>query len=121
MTFTWVPSIAGAVRLFANLDTNEQVNESNESNNSSWRDLYVGFAGPLLLDSGAADEMAYTNESGYGYLNGTATTFCGTQPNQSQRHDASGEVRYRVDLCFPATSITWISPFLSVMAWGESR
>jgi hypothetical protein len=77
------------------------VAESDEGNNQSWRDVYVGFAGPILLDSGGAGDSAYSEAAGYGYLNGTASTFCGADPDHSQRSDFSGEVGYRFDQLLP--------------------
>ncbi|MGB3216782.1 MAG: CARDB domain-containing protein, partial [Anaerolineae bacterium] len=60
LLFTWTPTTAGEHRLFARLDQDGQVNESDEGNNDTWADVYVGVAGPLLLDSGGANDPPYT-------------------------------------------------------------
>jgi hypothetical protein len=61
----------------------------------------VGFKGPLLLDSGGDTDPQYTQERGYGYLDGQASAFCGTEPSQTLRADADGQVQYRFDHLLP--------------------
>ena len=100
--FAWTPTEPGLHRLFIQLDKENVVNEFDESNNLLWRDVYVGFAGPLLLDSGSVSaDPVYTPSLGYGYLNGQASTYCGSSTNESQRSDANGEVNYRFDYLLP--------------------
>ena len=101
MVFTWTPATAGEHRLFARLDQDGQVNESDEGNNDTWADVYVGLAGPLLLDSGGANDPPYSPAMGYGYLNGRVSLLCGSQPERSMRVDDDGIVRYRFDHLLP--------------------
>ncbi len=101
LSFAWTPTSPGSTRLFARLDRNAQVAESNEANNDVWHDLYVGFEGPLLLDSGGASDVAYGAGLGYGYLNGVASILCGTDPEKSYRRATSGEVLYQFDHLLP--------------------
>lgn len=99
--FTWVPTTTGEARLYIRLDADGDVNESDETNNDSWHDLYVGFAGPLLVDSGdPADDLAYSGERGYGAVDEAsedALENCGPNPDQTYRRDPSGMVVYRFD------------------------
>ncbi len=97
----WTPSAPGPHRLFALADRDRAVNEADESNNQTWLDVYVGFAGPILIDSGGATDPAYTAAGGYGYLNGSASAFCGANPTQTQRTGAGGKVEYRFDHLLP--------------------
>lgn len=101
LTFAWTPTTPGPYRLFVRSDRDGQINESNEANNDGWQDVYVGFAGPLDLDSGGVGDAAYSQVRGYGSLNGQPSDFCGTDPEQSQRTDPGGEVRYRFDHLLP--------------------
>lgn len=100
---TWKPAAAGPHQLFARVDADRVVNESDEANNDSWRDVYVGFASPLLIDSGggASFDPAYTPELGFGYLGGEDSTFCGSDVTNSARKDYSAAVRYRFDHLLP--------------------
>jgi hypothetical protein len=100
IAFTWTPVIPGPHRLFAVSDCDNAVNEFDEGNNQTWRDVYVGFADPLLLDSGGNSDPQYTQNRGYGYLDGHASAFCGTDPSQTWRFDADGEVQYQLHLTF---------------------
>lgn len=97
----WTPAAPGLHRLFAVADRDRAVNEADESNNQGWQDVYVGFAGPILVDSGGASDPSYTAAGGYGYLNGSASEFCGADPLQSQRTSANGKVEYRFDHLLP--------------------
>lgn len=104
-TCAWTPSLPGRHRLYAAADDGGAVNESNESNNRQWRDVYVGFAGPLQLDSGGASDSKYSASNGYGYIDeGAADTVshCGSAPHQTYRHDPGGAVLYRFDHLLPA-------------------
>ncbi len=100
----WIPTVPGQHRLFAEVDRDQAVNESNETNNAAWRDVYVGFAGPILLDSGGGDayDPAYSPESGYGYVDeGTPdiTFSCGAagSPDDTLRLDPDGHLVYRFE------------------------
>ncbi len=100
LEFTWTPTAPGLYRLFAVSDRDDAVNEFDEGNNQSWEDIYIGFAGPVLLDSGAAGDVQYTTEQGYGYVDeGQADILsdCGTEPYQTYRLDADGRVVYHFD------------------------
>ena len=98
---SWIPETTGPYRLFTKADRDNEVDEYDEANNEHWRDLYVGFAGPVLLDSGGAPDPAYTPAQGHGYLNGEPSTFCGDERHQSQRTDTEGTLQYRFDHLLP--------------------
>ncbi|MCP4168141.1 MAG: hypothetical protein GY759_19915, partial [Chloroflexi bacterium] len=108
-TFTelcvWSPSAPGLHRLFAVGDNGGVIFESGEGNNHQWRDLYVGFAGPLLLDSGADDatDPPYDPASGYGYIadNTFASDFCGSTTEETQLVAGDGLVEYQFDHLLP--------------------
>ena len=51
--FSWTPSGLGAHRLFVKSDRDDTVDESDEGNNLTWLDVYVGLPAPVWLDSGA--------------------------------------------------------------------
>jgi hypothetical protein len=104
LSFTWTPTSPGTRRLFARVDRDGQVNESDETNNDTWLDVYVGVAGPLLLDSGGANDPPYSTTLGYGYLDGQVSASCGSQPDQTQRIDPDGQVQYRFDHLLPGHS-----------------
>jgi hypothetical protein len=101
---TWTPTQPGSHRLFTISDRDDAVNEFDEGNNHSWEDVYVGFAGPILLDSGTAGDVDYTAERGYGYVDeGAADALenCGSEPHQTYRRDPSNRVVYRFDHLLP--------------------
>jgi hypothetical protein len=100
LQFTWTPTSLGMHRLFVQADREGAVNESDEGDNLSWLDVYVGLPGPLLLDSGAAGETAYSEAQGYGYLDeGQADVLqsCGggSTAAQTLRRDPLGTVVYQ--------------------------
>lgn len=100
----WLTPPAGSVRLFARVDTGNTVRESNEANNDQWRDLYIGVAGPVLLDSGGTSDPTYTPALGYGVIdadNDDITGTCGTTPDESYRLDGNGPLVYRFDHLLP--------------------
>ena len=100
---TWTPGATGEHRLFAEVDPGRAIKEYDEGNNESWRDMYVGLAGPILIDSGGGDayDPAYTAANGFGYLDGEPNTFCGAEPDKTQRSDYDGKVQYRFDHLLP--------------------
>lgn len=102
VVISWTPTTTGPHRLFVRLDRDNQVNESDETNNDTWQDVYIGFRGPHMIDSGSITaDPPYSTTLGYGYLNGDASTFCGIRPDLSQRSAPEGEVRYRFDHLLP--------------------
>ena len=105
VTFTWTPTSPGLHRLFARADKDGQVNEYDEGNNDKWLDVYVGFGGAILLDSGSvASDVAYTSALGYGAVDeGQTDEFgnCGTEPWQTFRRDPGGRAVYRFDHLLP--------------------
>lgn len=104
-TFTWTPTAPGSHRLYLVGDATDVVWEYDEGNNETWRDVYVGFKGPILVDSGSAADLAYTAERGYGYVDEGQTdvtgTECGSQPRESFRRDPGGRIVYRFDHLLP--------------------
>ena len=101
LDFTWVPDATGWHRLFVVSDEDNQVFEYDESNNQIWLDVYVGVAGPLLLDSGTASDPIYSAVSGHGYIDINQPDeigICGGDlPEQTFRRDPDGEVVYQFD------------------------
>jgi hypothetical protein len=101
---TWQPTTPGQYRLFARADKDGQVNEYDEGNNDTWRDVYVGLRGPIVLDCGGTPDPPYTTTLGYGYVDqGQAdqTIICGSAPYQTLRKDPDGKVWYRFDHLLP--------------------
>lgn len=99
-TLSWTPSTPGSYRLFLRLDENNTVSEFNETNNMLWQDVYVGLAGPILLNSGVlASDPTYNATIGYGYVDtGQADVLLncgGSDPEDTLRRDPSGNVNYR--------------------------
>lgn len=105
VAFTWTPAAPGSYRLFARVDRDNAVNESDEGNNDAWRDLYAGLASPVLLDSGSATaDPIYTPALGYGYVDegqADVTVACGSLPHETIRLDPDGQVVYRFDHLLP--------------------
>jgi hypothetical protein len=105
LDFTWTPTAPGPHRLFTVSDRDDAVSEFDEGNNLTWRDVYVGFQGPIALDSGnLSADPAYTTTLGYGVVDeGTADVLgnCGTSPHQTYRRDPSNRVVYRFDHLLP--------------------
>jgi hypothetical protein len=105
VAFVWTPTTAGLHRLFARADRDGQVNESDEGNNDRWLDVYVGFHGPIVLDSGRPEiEPTYTPARGYGVVDeGQPDVMgqCGSAAYQSYRRDPGGRVIYRFDDLLP--------------------
>jgi len=104
VAFTWTPTTPGPYRLFARADRDNVVNEYDEGNNDTWRDVYAGLRGPILLDSGGTSDVAYTPERGYGYVDEgqpDVTTGCGSQAYETLRLDPNGRVVYRFDHLLP--------------------
>ena len=106
MECQWTASTPGLHRFFAVSDENGAVNESDESNNQQWLNLYVGIVGPLLLNSGhATDDPTYTPSLGYGAVDVGSPDIlgnCGPAPHQSYRLDGDGEVVYQFDNLLPS-------------------
>jgi len=99
VVFTWTPTTTGWHRLFIRTDKEGQVNEYDESNNDRWLDIYVGVAGPVLLDSGAG-EPVYSESRGNGVIDADGddvTGNCGTEAYQTFRRDSNGPLAYRFD------------------------
>ncbi|MBC7227755.1 MAG: PKD domain-containing protein [Thermoflexales bacterium] len=104
VAFAWTPTAPGPYRLFARADRDNAVNEYDESNNETWRDVYVGLASPVLLDSGGASDVAYAPARGYGYVDEgqpDVTVACGSQPHETLRLDPGGRVAYRFNHLLP--------------------
>jgi hypothetical protein len=103
LSFTWIPNKPGYARLYAEADTGNTVNEFDEGNNGLWRDVYVGLAAPITLDSGAVDEAAYIPDTGYGFVDTGQPDeqICNSAPDESARWDPSGPIHYRFDHLLP--------------------
>jgi hypothetical protein len=102
----WTPTAPGPYQLLAQADQDNVIDEYDEGNNETWRDRYVGFSSPLLLNSGTGSDPVYTAESGYGYVDTGAadvTSICGsgTEPYETLRRDPDGQIAYRFDHLLP--------------------
>lgn len=102
LDFSWVPDRMGWHRIHVLSDSDNQISEYDESNNQHWIDVYVGVAGPLLLDSGTAADPVYSLASGYGYIDinqPDVISSCGINnlPEDTLRRDPDGRVVYRFD------------------------
>lgn len=104
--FQWTPAAPGPYRLFSLSDRDGEVGESDEGNNRTWQDVYVGLAAPVLLDSGA-NEPAYNSSTGYGVVDEgqpdvtSAPCGNGATVEETQRLDFDGRVVYRFDHLLP--------------------
>ncbi len=102
-TLQWTPTRTGQHQLFAVADTGNTVSEYDEGNNQTVLPVYVGFIGPILIDSGGTNDLAYTPTLGYGYLNtdSSATNLCGNEPYQTMRVGVTQTLSYRFDHLLP--------------------
>lgn len=106
-SFAWTPATPGPYRLRWTSDRADAVNEYDENNNVMWRDMYVGFPSPLLLDSGVpAADPAYLSGTGYGVVDTgmpDVLTTCGVgaAPYETLRRDPEGQLVYRFDHLLP--------------------
>jgi hypothetical protein len=106
LTFDWAPAAPGPHMLYVLTDVGDVVSESDETNNSATREVYVGFAGPILLDSGSENEPLYLAALGYGAIDEgqpDMISVCGAglYPQDTLRHDPDGRVVYRFDHLLP--------------------
>jgi len=101
VAFPWTPATPGPHRLFAHVDRDRQVSESNEGNNDQWRDVYIGFGQPIILDSGTpAADPAYIAALGYGAVDtglADAVVTCAGHDDPTLRRDPSNRIGYRFD------------------------
>jgi hypothetical protein len=103
--FQWTPTAPGPYRLFSLSDKEGAVNESDEGNNRTWQDVYVGLAAPVLLDSGPG-EPVYSAAQGYGVVDEgqpdvLSTCGSGVTSEETQRLDFDGRLLYRFDHLLP--------------------
>lgn len=104
--FDWQPLTTGWHRLYAKPDLNDVVDEFDEDNNLTWQDIYVGLAGPLMLDSGTASDPVYTEENGFGYIDinlpdQISSCGLGNLAEETIRRDPDGTVLYQFDHLLP--------------------
>jgi len=102
LDFEWLPDQTGWHRIYIISDMNDQISEYDEGNNQNWLDVYVGFEGPLLLDSGTATDQVYSPETGFGYIDinlpdELVVCGAGSLPEETMRRDPDGEVVYQFD------------------------
>jgi len=104
---TWTPTAAGSQRLFVVVDQGQAINDADRSNNLAWQEVYVGFAGPLLLDSGGTTDPPYSAVPGYGVVDEGPVDVvgtCGPAVHESYRLDTTstgGRVIYNFDHLLP--------------------
>jgi len=105
-SFAWQTSNPGLHRLFVTADSASQVIEGSENNNLTWKDVYVGFATPLNLDSGSTAEPIYSANTGYGVVDIGQPDLkldCGVKSSTEEtlRLDPDGKLRYQFDHLLP--------------------
>ena len=105
-TFDWQPLTTSWHRLYAKPDVADAVNEFDEENNLSWKDVYIGLAGPIMLDSGTANDPVYSQESGFGHIDinlpdQVTTCGLGNLAEDTVRRDPDGKVLYQFDHLLP--------------------
>lgn len=104
--FDWQPLTAGWHRLYVKPDITDAVDEFDEENNLAWHDVYIGLAGPIMLDSGTTYDPVYTPESGFGYIDinlpdQVTTCGLGNLAEETIRRDPDGTVLYQFDHLLP--------------------
>lgn len=105
-TFDWQPLTTGWHRLYVKPDVADVIDEFDEENNLFWQDVYVGLAGPIMLDSGTANDPVYSQESGFGYIDidlpdQVTTCGLGNLAEETIRRDPDGTVLYQFDHLLP--------------------
>jgi hypothetical protein len=99
----WEIGVPGFYRLFAIVDDENLINESLEGNNLYWKDIHVGFATPLILNSGILNEdPVYSLSSGYGFIDSGLPDVLGTCSSETSwensfRRDPDGLIEYQFD------------------------
>ncbi len=108
----WNPGGPGPQRLFVRMDEARQVNEYDEGNNDAWRDVYIGLASPLMIDSGGGDayDPAYTPQLGFGYLGSPVLGACDAKRRARCEATTAASSATASTTCCRATSTTWTSP-----------
>jgi hypothetical protein len=98
-TLTWTPPRTGARQLLATLSANSTSSVPNGPNRRASLPVFVGFRGPILIDSGGANDSSYTPALGYGFLgaDGGVSHACGTLSYQTFRQGVGGPLQYRFD------------------------
>ena len=100
--FSWTPPAPGSVDLVAVADSGHAVNEYDEANNSYTAAVYVGWGDPVTIDAGAATDLPYDANVGYGYVNAGTPFSCGPDPIHTGRQGQSGlPLEYRFDHLLP--------------------
>lgn len=105
-TFDWQPLNTGWHRLYVKPDVTDAIDEFDEENNLFWQDVYIGLAGPIMLDSGTANDPIYSQESGFGYIDinlpdQVTTCGLGNLAEETIRRDPDGTVLYQFDHLLP--------------------
>jgi thermitase len=97
-------STAGNKNLFVKADPSNVIPEANEQNNTAAGNITIGW-NLLTVDAGGANDTSYSLSTGYGWLaqgQGTTSTSCGTQLQQSYRQAGSTEtLQYQFDNLIP--------------------
>ena len=98
-TLTWIPLRAGARRLIAAVSASGATPPPAGPNRQAVLPVFVGFRGPILIDSGGPNDGAYTPTAGYGFLgaDGGVSSTCGAESYRTMRQGANGPLQYRVD------------------------
>jgi Domain of unknown function DUF11/CARDB len=98
-TLVWTTTRAGPRRLIAVVSANSDAPPPAVPNRQAGLTVFVGFRGPILIDSGGPNDRAYAPTVGYGFLgaDGGVSSACGTVSYRTFRQGAGGSLQYRFD------------------------
>jgi hypothetical protein len=98
-SLAWAALRAGRRLLIAVVSADSTSSAPNGPNRQASLPVFVGFHGPILIDSGGANDSAYTATVGYGFLgeDGGVSSACGTVSYRTFRQAVSGPLQYRFD------------------------
>ena len=109
-SLNWNISGLGGHQIFLQIDSDLTIDESNESNNTVWKVVFIGFDDKTSVNSGNfIGDIPYNPETGYGFIDSGAQDVTWINPpneaiEDSLRRDPDGEVIYQFDNLLPSHS-----------------